>query len=201
VNRPWRSSTITTGSSCAATFSSSSAQRFASANQALAVERGEDLLAVGLIGQRQDRVRVRMVDEASRKEGVQKRLDAGVRGGGVEQVRAKLVDHRLVRHRVERAQLAQRLELHRRVTVGLDRRQVAPRALDVEHRDLLAEGGPHRGLDRRVAAAMQDERRVAPDEARRVRAKGQELRDARSEVLHHLRCGLDVVAVIHGAPR
>ena len=149
VRRPWRSSTITVGSSCrrdalvlldAPLRESEARHHVRDPHEALAEERCEDVLAVGLVGQREDGVGVRVVDELGREEGVQERLDAGRRGGCLEQVRAQLVHHGLIGHRLERAQPPQRLEANGGMSRGLDGRQVPARALDVEDLDRLAEG-------------------------------------------------------------
>ncbi len=146
---------------CAATRSKISAHRLASAKPGITYgtqtsprpkSAAQMRSPVRLIADREDGVRVRVIDEARGQERVQQRLDARVRGGGVEQVRAKLVDHRLVGHRVERAELAKRREAHCRVPLGLDRRQVPAGALHVQDLDGLAEQGRRRRLHRRVAA-------------------------------------------------
>jgi len=49
---------------------------------------------------------VRVVDEAMREEGVEQRLDRGIRRARVEEVRAELVHHLLVDSSRMRAQLA-----------------------------------------------------------------------------------------------
>ncbi len=138
-------------------------------------EGAADRLAVGLVAEREDGIGVRVIDEARRQERVQERLDARVRGRGVEEARAKLIDHDLVRHRGERAKLAERLEAHRGVPCGLDGAEVPARSLDVNDLDRLAQQRTRRGLDRGVAAAMEHQRRLATDEARSVRAERQGL--------------------------
>ena len=77
-------------------------------------------LAIRLIDQAQHRGGMGMVDEFMRQEGVQQRLDRRVGRAGVKQVQALHIDHGLVGERIERAKLAQRLELHRGQALRLD---------------------------------------------------------------------------------
>ncbi len=118
-------------------------------------------LAVRLIDQRQHRGGMGVIDEFMRQEGMEQRLDRGVGRGGVEQVQPLHVDHGLVGQRLQRAQLLQRLELHRRQTPWLDIGHVGAGALHRDDRVLHAEIVARSGLDRGVAAAMQHEQRVA----------------------------------------
>ena len=124
---------MTLGSPVAATRSKASAQRLASAKPGITYGThtrprpkidAQSRSPSGWSAERQDGVGVRVIDEARRQERVEERLDAGVGRRGVEQVRAQLVDHGLVGHRVERAQLAQRREAHRGMSLRLDGRQV-----------------------------------------------------------------------------
>jgi hypothetical protein len=55
-------------------------------DEAIAEDASADLLAVRLVGDREDRVGVRVIDEARREEGVKQRLDARGRRARVEQV-------------------------------------------------------------------------------------------------------------------
>ena len=139
------------------------------------VDLGHQLLAVGLIHQAQDGRRVGMVDELVREEGVQQRLDGGVGRARIQEVHALEVDHVLVGERLEAAQPAERLQLHGRQPGGLDGAHVPPRALDAQHLVRLAQEVRHPGLDRGVAAAVQDQQRVGAEEARGVGAQCQVL--------------------------
>ena len=97
-----------------------------------------------------------------RQKGVQQRLDRGIGGAGIEQVRPLHAHHLLIREGAAPAQFAQRPEPYRRQPGGLDRRHVPTAALDAKHLDLLVEEVFHDHLDRGVAAAMQHELRLAP---------------------------------------
>ena len=84
------------------------------------IDLARERLAVRLIDEAQHRRGMGMVDEFMRQEGVQQRLDRRVGRAGIEQVQALHIDHGLVGERIERAKLAQRLELHRGQTLRLD---------------------------------------------------------------------------------
>ena len=145
-------------------------------------------LAVRLIDQAQHRGGMGVVDEFMRQEGVQQRLDRRVGRAGVEQVQALHIDHGLVGERIERAKLAQRLELHRGQALRLDIGHVPAGALDRDHLVLDAEIVLGARLDRGVAPAMQHEQRIAAEQARGVDAEREILGDALLGV------GLDRVA-------
>ena len=169
-------------------------------HQPLAEELREDGLPVRLIGERQDRVGVRVVDEARREERVEQRLDARGRSRRVEQVRAELVHHRLVGrgHRgceVDAAARAARPGAPRGSMVARSH----PEPLMWRTSMRLAEDRLPVRLHRGIAAAVEHQRRVAADEARRVRAERERLGGARREIVHHLRGGIGVVAAFHGA--
>jgi hypothetical protein len=140
----------------------------------LAAER----LALRLVGQRQHRGRMRVIDEFLRQEGVQQRLDRGIGRGAVEEIGALRIHHVLVAEPLEPAQAPERREPHRRQAGRLDIAHVPARALDAEHLDLVAEKVAHRRLDRAVAAAMEDETGIAAQETGGVDAQRQIVRDA-----------------------
>ena len=108
----------------------------------IADARAEDLaaqrLAVGLVGEREHRGGMGVVDEFVRDEGVQQRLDRRIGRRRVEQVGALQPHHVLVGELFARAQLQQRRKPHRRQARGLDRGHVPAGALDAEHVDLIA---------------------------------------------------------------
>ncbi len=125
---------------------------------------------------------MRVVDELVRQEGVQQRLDRRVRRRRIDQVGALHAHHVFVGQRVARAQLAQRLEPHRRQAGGLDRAHVPAGALHAQHVDVVAVEIGNARLHRGVAAAVQDElrdrrragascRRAARDRARCRRSR------------------------------
>ena len=90
-------------------------------------------LAVRLIDEAQHRRGMSMVDEFMRQEGVQQRLDRRVGRARIQQVQALHIDHGFVGQLIERAELAQRLELHRGQTLRLDIGHVPAGALDRDH--------------------------------------------------------------------
>ena len=157
-------------------------------------------LAVGLVDQRQHGRGMGVVDEFVRQEGMQQRLDRGVGRGGIEQVQPLHVDHRLVGQRLERAQLSERFELHHRQAPRLDIGHVGARAFDGDHLVLLPEIVRPLRLHRGVAAAVQHQQRVAPQQARGVDPERDVLADALGGVgLHRLARGAVVPLAFHGA--
>ena len=157
-------------------------------------------LAVGLIDQRQHRGGMGVVDEFVRQEGVEQRLDRGVRRRGVEQVEALHVDHGFVGERLERAQAPQRLELHRGHALRLDVGHVPARALDADDLVLLAEVVGGARLHRGVAAAVKHEQRVAAQEPRGVDPKREILAGALGAIpCHRVTRGAVIPFALHGA--
>ncbi len=127
-------------------------------------------LAVFLVGERQHGVGVRVIDEATRQEGVHRRLDGGAGGVRVAQAAAQRIENGLVVERLERAQAAQALEVQAHVSLGRDAVEVLARGLHEERVHGLA---PARGaavLDRRVAAAVQHQGGLGADQAAAVGA-------------------------------
>jgi hypothetical protein len=166
-----------------------------------AVDLLEDPQGVGLVGQGQDGRGVGMVDEGRGQEGVQKRLHRWRRRGAVQQVLALGVDHGLVAQSVELTQAPQRGEPHRGVAGRLDARQVPAAALDAQHLHGVAEQVLGRGFDRGVAAAVQYETRICPQEASAVGAQGQVLGDAFIGVAGHGRTGVGLAPeTLQGSP-
>ena len=135
------------------------------------IESGADRFAVGLVDDAQDRIGVGVVDEFVRQERMQQDLDRRIRRRGLEQARALDAQEVLVAQVRTCAQLAQTIEPHGGKPRRLNRRHVRARALDAQHRDLLAEKVRHRGLQRGVAAAVQHELGVTAEQARGVDAQ------------------------------
>ena len=168
--------------------------------RALAVEIGRQLGAVGLVGQRQHSVGMRMVDELVRQEGVQQRLDRRVGRLAVEQVGALHVHHVLVAQRLQPLQLAQRREADGGQAGRLDGAHVPAAALHTEHVERLAGDVGHARLHRRVAAAVQHQLRFAAQQAGRVDAQGEVLADSLGGVAGDGLPGVVVgPEVLHGA--
>ncbi len=123
---------------------------------------------MGLVGERDDGVRVGVVDMFERQIGVQNGLDRGRRRGGVEQQAPLLCDHFLVAERVEARERLQWRELHRRQPRRLYRAHVPAAAFHAQDIDLRpVEVSPLR-LDRRIPAPVQHEARNLTEQARRI---------------------------------
>ena len=138
-----------------------------------AVEIGDALGGVGLVGEAQHRRRMRVVDEFVRQKRVQQRLDRGVRRAGVEQIGALDAYHVLIGQRVALAQPAQRREADGGQPRRLDIGHIPAAALDAQHLGGLAEQVGHHGLDRGIAAAVQHEPRIAAEQPRGINAQCQ----------------------------
>ena len=135
---------------------------------ALAIDLAAQRFAVGLVGQRQHRGRMGVVDEFVRNEGVQQRLDGRIGRGGIDQIGALQTHHFLVGKLLTVAQFFQRREPHRRQARGLDSAHVPAGTLDAEDVDGIAveigEARFHRG----VAAAMQHQPRILAQKPRGI---------------------------------
>ena len=107
----------------------------------------------------------------------------GLGASGIQQIDALEIDHVLVGQLVQLAQLAQRLQPHRRQAGRLDHAHVPARALDADHLHILAQLILDRGLDRGVAAAMQHQLRIAAQQPRGVGAHRQIRVDALGGVI------------------
>ena len=119
-----------------------------------------------------------VIDVFVRQKGVQQGLDRRVGRVRVDQIGALHPHHVLVRQALAGAQLAQRREPHRREPGRLDRRHVPAAALDAQHLGRLAEQILDHGLDRGVAAAVQHQLRVLPQQPRGIDAQRQIAPDA-----------------------
>ena len=139
----------------------------------LAVELADARFAVRRVGDGEDRVGVRMVDELERHAAVQDRLDRRRRRGRAQHVRDELVHHVRVGEPVEARELEHVVEPDRREARRLDELEVPAAALDVEDVQLVAEAVALGDLHRRVAAAVEDERLVAAEQARGVDARAE----------------------------
>jgi hypothetical protein len=131
---------------------------------------------------------------------MQEGFDGGRRRTGVEETDAELVHHLLVAQLVEPTEASQLREIDGRETGRLDAVQIPPAAFHEEGLDLLPDQGRDRALERRVAAAVHDEIRVATDQPRGVDAQRELLAPARREALDEFR-GLPVgPAALHAEP-
>ena len=148
--------------------------------QASAEELAADALASLLVGDREDGVRMRVIDEASGERGVEERLDARRRRVRIEEREPHLVDHLLVGHRREREHALERSHPDRGVARRLDRREVPARALHVDDGDGLAEERPSLRFHAGVAASVENERVVSAEEPGGIGAQRDELADGRN---------------------
>ncbi len=137
----------------------------------VAVDLADSRLAVGRVGDREQRVGVGVVDVFVGEQRVQDRLDRRRRGARPRHVRRQLVDHVEVGQRRQLREAGEVREAHRREPGFGDRGEVPAAALDVEDVLVVADQVALAQLDRRVAAAVQHERAVAAEQARRVAAQ------------------------------
>ena len=163
----------------------------------VAVDRADAGGAVRLVGDREEGVRVRVVDEFAGDDRVEERLDGGLRSRPVDRLAAELLHHLLVGERRERGELAEALDAHGGEALWADGAEVAAAAFDVEDGDCLACRLGDGSLDAGVAAAVQDEPRIAPEEARSVDAEREILPVLGAELAEDLLGFFSVVAREH----
>ena len=145
----------------------------------VAVEAADAPLAVGGVGEREDRVGVGVVDELVGQDRMQDRFDRRRGRIGAQHVGAHLVHHLRVGKRFELRERHQVVQAHRRKARRLDRLEVPAAALHVEDGLLAPEEVLLVDLHRRVAAAVQHQGLVAPQQARGVHAQSQLARELR----------------------
>ena len=155
-----------------------------------AIDLAADRLAVRLVGQREDRIRVGVVDEPVRQKGVQQGLGRWVGRVRIEQVAALVGDHLLVAQAIKRSEAAQRFEPDRRKARWLDMSHVPAASLDAKHVHGIAQDVAHGRLDRRVASAVKHEARIPSQEPRRVDPERDVFRDAFGLVTVHRGSGI-----------
>ncbi len=109
-----------------------------------------------------------MVDVLVRQDGVEQSLDGREGRVGAQHARVQLIHHLRIGQLRQARQPARGLERHRREAAQGDGLEVRAAALHVQDFDFLAEDVLLAQLDRGVAAAMQDERLVASQEARGI---------------------------------
>ncbi len=170
--------------------------------QAAAEHLGAFFLAVGLVDQAEHRGGVGVVDEFVRQEGVQHHFDRRIGGPRIDQIGALDGDKLFVADRARSAR-NWRIGASRTATMssGCDLRHIRAGGFYPQHLGLVAEAVAHRELYRRVAAAMQDEFRIAAEQPGGVDAQRQIARDAVPG--RKCREGLGVTldpAAIHGKP-
>ena len=143
-----------------------------------------------------------VVDEFVRQERVQHDLDGRIWRRRIDQVGA-LNGHQLfVGDGVDRAQLTQRRKPHRRQPFRLGGCHVGAGGFDPQHLDIVAEQVAGAGLQRGVAAAVEDELWIAAEKPRGVDAKRQVALDARLGAVGDNRLGVTVdPRAFHGVSR
>ena len=134
-----------------------------------------DFFAAILVGDCEDRVGVGVIDELRGQERVEQGFDRRRRRARVHQREAELVHHLFVGQFLARTKRQEGRHSNGGQSLRLDGREIPTRTFDVEYIYLAPEEIDRLRLRRRVAAAMEDERGIAAEEARRVRAKGERL--------------------------
>ena len=156
-----------------------------------------NVFAVGLVDQTQHSGRMRVIDELVRHESVQQRFDGRIGCDWIEEVGALDRHHVFVGQCVAGAQLAQSREPHRGQPFRLDRGHVPARTLDAEDFRLVAHQVSGRGLDRGVAAAVQNQRGIATQQTRCIDAQRNIMADPTFcvGIGHRFGIGFDVAAL------
>ena len=136
----------------------------------IAIDLAANRFGIGLVGQGQQGNRMGVVDVGVGQEGMQQGLHRRIGGGRIDQVLALGRHHRLIAEALQGPQGLQGLQAHGRMAGGLDRGQVPARSLHAEHGDRFAQQPRHRGFNRGVAAAMEHQVWIGPEQAGRVGA-------------------------------
>ena len=137
----------------------------------LAVHTLDHVVRAIVVGQRHDRVGVRVDDRRSREKPVQQGLDRRAHAPWLLQRVSEIAHHLFVAHLGALEERRDVVHPHAREILALDRFEVRAAALDAEHGDLSAAVVPLAGLDRGVAAAPDDERGFGADETRGIDEK------------------------------
>ena len=136
-----------------------------------AVDFANALLALRRIGHREHGVGMRVIDVRVRQDGVEDGFNRRRGRAGAQHVRVELVHHLRIGQAGEPRQPAHMPERDRRKAGRLDRLEVPAAALHVEHVLVLAKEIALAQLDGSIAAAVQDQRFVAAQQARGVDAR------------------------------
>jgi hypothetical protein len=140
-----------------------------------AVELLDALLAARRVGEGDDRVGMGVVHEAQGDQRMQDRLDGRIGGRGIEERGALLAHHVSVGERVALRHAQQGGEPHRREAARLDRGEIPAASLDVEDVGLVAVEVVDPELHGGVAASVQHEGGIAPQQARCVGTELEEI--------------------------
>src|SRR5262249_5930430 len=157
----------------------------------LAVDGGEHVARPVVVGERDDRIRVRVDHGEGVHEAVQQRLDGGPHAAGILQRVREIGHHLLIAHLPPLEQRPNVVHADPGKILALDRFEIGAAALHAEHGDRAAAMIALDALDARVAAATAAQRGLGADEPRGV-----------AEKVEALECrGLGVVpARLHRAP-
>jgi hypothetical protein len=128
----------------------------------------EPLLPVGQVRHGHDRIGVGVIDERVRNEPMNNGLDRGIVGRWVEARPQQLGHHVSVTEHFELGETSDRLALHSGEPLDAHRCQVEAAGFDEDATMVFAESIGRGGLDRRIAASVQDEGAVPSNEARAV---------------------------------
>ena len=148
----------------------------------IAIDLAQESVAVGLVGEGQHGVGVRMVNPGIGQEGVKQRLDRRARGIRVQHAAREIGHHVVVRHLGPRAQCLEVVQTQAGEVRGFDGAQVGPAALDRQRAAGTSAVVVVVDLDRRVAAAVEHERRFGADEPGGIVP---EVRGRRGRARHH----------------
>ena len=139
----------------------------------IAIDLAQKAVAVGLVGEGQHGVGVRVVNPRIGQERVQQRLNRRARGVRVQHAAREIGHHVVVGHRGPRAQCLEVVETQAREVARVDGAQIGPAALDRQRAARTSAVVAVVDLDGRVAAAVQHQRRFGADEPRRVDPKSE----------------------------
>jgi hypothetical protein len=120
-----------------------------------------------------------VIDEFVRQERVQHHFHRWIWRRRIDQAGALDADKVRILNVIERAQLAHRGKPHGGQAAGIYARHIGAGGLYPENLDIFAEAIAHPLLERRVAAAVQNELWIAAEEPRRVDPQRQVAVDAR----------------------
>ena len=124
-------------------------------HERIAVDLADAGGTIGRVGNRDERIRVRVIDEFVRQQRMQDGLDRRRGRTSAQRVREQLVAHLRVRHRRQRRQSLHVVERQRRKPRLLDRLQIPATALHVNHVFLVTEEIARAHLHRRIAATVE----------------------------------------------
>ncbi len=157
-------------------------------------------LAVGLVDDAEHRSGVGVIDEFVWQKGVQHDLDRRIGRHRFDQAGALDTNQLVVVNFGELIQLAQRREPHRRQSGNIDHTHVGAGCLDAQYLGVLAEMIAHGLFQGGIAAAVQNQLRIAAEKPRRIDPKRKIAADAGLRALRDDRLGIAVdPPAFHGA--